>query len=221
MNVYGIMILTATTRIMNKILILFLSLCLSYVSKADNIENLSLKNLTTKLNTCKYAQKVAELDKKNIPYILTESIWSNVSYDIKAVIILPEKVDFNCSNIICTNIEKNTQDFKQDVVVLLSLAKKLPKGLLSGINLVKNSARSLPFVLTRIIIYDGKDKVSILLNEIAYVWNIRNNPVKSHEVDIKNINNFLRTYIFIVEKFDPVCNRALNCFFPPLDSNFE
>lgn len=211
------MTLKAMKGIMNnlsKTIFLVICFCTACIGIPKDRNNAYLERILNTLDNASYTKKISDLNKQNVPYILTESLWVNASKDIRSVIISTQKENFGSSNVTCICVEHttNTKNFVNSIKHLMILSKELPVGLISGIDLVKDARRSLPYVLTRITIFDGEKKTVILFNEIAYVWNERNKGNYTDCKNIININNFLDNYMCFLEEFNAIC--ALDYFVP-------
>lgn len=177
--------------------------------QAKNID--VLKDMCAELDFAEQNLKIKELDKQFSPYILTEGIWANCQHTKKIVVLLAKETDIKCA-ISCGN----EKELSKKASSLILLGKQLPNRLISGIDIIPNSARSLPFVLTRIVIFDGNEKLKLCFNEIYYVWEKRHYKTDNPKID--NINAFFKAYIDILETYD--ATNALDCFVPKLAKNF-
>lgn len=199
-----------------KILFILIALNCYQFSYGKSQTDLFLNSLIKNLDNASYSNEILELNKKGIPYILTESIWANSSRNIYAVILLPESTSLKPIGINDIIYNKDSNNFKKRIQNLIKKIDKLPKKVISGVDLVKNARRSLPFVLTRISIYDGKHQYNILSNEIALIWNLDNKKMETNN-NIKYINDFLRDYIDILLDYN--ASKMLDIFFPKINTD--
>ena len=199
---------------LSKTIFLVVCCCAACIGIAKGLNNARLEGMLNALDNAPYASKISELNKRNAPYILTESLWANASKDIRAVVISAQKENFGSSNIACVCVEDNAnaKNFINSIAHLMTVSKDLPTGLISGIDLVKDARRSLPYVLTRVTIFDGEKKAVILFNEIAHVRNERDKSNCVNSKNIINVNNFIDNYMRFLEEFNAAC--ALDYFVP-------
>ena len=200
-----------------KIMIIVLSMCYFQFLFGNLQENYSVTNLTRVLDEAPYNSEIMELNKNGSLYILTQTIWANSSRSSYAAIIFPKSQGKKIHGINNFLWNENAELFRKRVEGLIEKAKKLPKGLISGIDLVKNTRRTLPFVLTRISISDGKNHYYILLNEISYIWELHSKKIPTQDNNINNINVFLQEYINIM--IESNATKILDSFSPAIKYN--
>lgn len=200
-----------------KKIIIILPVCCFQVLFGNSQENSSVANLTRVLDEAPYNSEIVELNKNGSSYILTQTIWANSSRNTYAAILLPKSQDKKIYGISNFWGNEDSELFQKRVENLIEKAKKLPKGLISGIDLVKNTRRSLPFVLTRISISDGKNHYYVLLNEISCIWELHQKKTHTQNNNINNINDFLQDYITIM--VENGATKILEYFSPEIKYN--
>ena len=209
---YGMMILITILNIMSRIqrkyFLIIAGFC-NITASLFAVELDFIKEKCDRLNSSKYFIEVNELENQSIPYILTECSWSNPQNTNKALIMLPHKQLKNVDFINCGDKEK----FVAHLSTLISLGKNIGRDVISGIQVIPDSRPGLPHVYTRIIIFNGKEKLVLNLYEVHYIWNQRHTETNNKEIN--KINKFLREYIDILETYKAM--KALDCFSPSLD----
>ena len=192
-------------------IILCLALLISHSNAILAAADLNyIKRLAADLDAREYRAEINNFDAQAVPYLLTECAWADCQRSKNAVILLPaQKSATGALSVDCGDAKK----LSACLSALISLAKELPSRLISGVDIVPGARRSLPFVLTRIAVSDGKEKIAVNFNEIHCVWRQRDAGANNAQID--KINKFLRAYIDVLEIYNGT--RALDCFVGNLD----
>ncbi len=179
------------------------------ISNAANLDVVEI--LLCELDNSKYHSQIEKIEKQSIPYMLTEIVWNDCKMSKNADLLLPKEYCKTDIGVFCSN-EMNLKAFSKCLSKLMSLGKMLPTGLISGTDLLPKAPKNLPFAITRITIFNGKEKISVLFNDINYIWE-KKDICKTNMV-AADVNAFLTEYANIIAS----CNdtEAFNCFFPTL-----